>query len=80
MGSSKNGQWKSQFKNFTRVRVRVTGSSNFLLEFETSFHNLLKSLSRPIRGTNQYWRHLRNHGRHPCGVRSHDPEVERQTR
>ena len=30
-------------------------------------------------GTNQYWCHMRNHGRDPCGVWNHDLEVARQT-
>ena len=41
-------------------------------------HNLFKSLSIPLPGTNQYWRLMRNHGRDPCGVRTHNPEIVRQ--
>ena len=33
----------------------------------------------PLPGTNQHWCHKRNHGRDPCGVRTQDLEVARQT-
>ena len=44
---------------------------------EASSHNL--SLSSSLPGINQYCCHMRNHGRDPCGVQTHDPEVVRQT-
>ena len=36
------------------------------LDCEASSHNFFKSLSSPLPGTNQYWCHMRNHGRDPC--------------
>ena len=42
-------------------------------------HNLFKSLSSPLPGTNQYLCHMRSDGRDQCGVRNHDLEDARQT-
>ena len=51
-----------------------------LARLEASFYNLFKTLSSPLPGTNQYnWCHMRNHGREPCGVPTHDPKVAKQT-
>ena len=44
-----------------------------------SIFSQLKSLSSPIYGTSQYWCHMRNHVCDSCGIRTHDPEVARQT-
>ena len=52
---------------------------SFQLDCEASCHNLFKSHSSTLPGTNQYWCHMKNHGRDPCEVRTHDPEVARQT-
>ena len=48
------------------------------LDCEASYHNLFKSLSSQFPETNQYWCYMKNHGREPCGVRTHDPKVARQ--
>ena len=64
-----------------KIKVKIFNSFSFkcLLDCEASSHNLFKSLSSLLPGTNQYWCHMRNHGCDQCGVRTHDPEVVGQT-
>jgi hypothetical protein len=49
----------------------------FKVGCEISFYNSYSSLSNPKTESNQYWCHMKKHGRDPIRARSHDPWVER---
>jgi hypothetical protein len=50
-------------KNRFRYIFKTRHCNIFRLDFETSSCNLYNSLSSPLPGTNQYWCHMKKHGR-----------------